>query len=145
MTKELGIATTAHMIIGLPGENQETLKHSFDLLRDLNPDTASLNIATPYPGTKLFELASSKGWISTYDWSKYTSFNAIMSTGELGVAQLSEAQTKMGRKFRNFKLLNDSHYRKAYLRSLPGEIRNRLVSFLGGIAKGRRFAAWLGR
>lgn len=132
ITKELGLAATAHMILGLPGENQETLKDSFDLLRDLKPDGVNLNIATPYPGTKLFEIASSEGWISSCDWSKYTSYNAIMSTGELSAAQVSKAAKKMRNKFRNFKLLKDSNYRKLYVRhSLRALIKRfRIISNL---------------
>jgi len=130
ITKELDIATTAHMMLGLPGENQETLKNSFDLLCYINPDVANLNITTPYPGTKLFEIASNNGWISTYDWSKYTSYDAIMSTGQLSANEIVEARKKMRRRFRNFKLLHDAEYRRLYLRSLPNAVRNRLLSLL---------------
>lgn len=34
-------------------------------------------------GTKLFDMASENEWITTYDWSRYASFNAIMGTNEL--------------------------------------------------------------
>jgi len=145
MTQELGIATTAHMMLGLPGENWETLKRSLDLLCELNPNSANLNITTPYPGTKLFTMASEQGWISTYDWSKYTSYEAIMGTGEMSADRISQAAKKMRRKFHNFKLLNDPDYRKAYLRSLPGGTLNLFVSSLGRITHKRLFPTWLGR
>ena len=128
MTRGLGIATTAHMMLGLPGENQETLQDSFDLLCQINPDVASLNVTTPYPGTKLFRIADEKGWLSTRDWSRYTSFDAIMRTDELTTAQLSEARKVMRRRFRNFKLRHDSEYRKLYLKALPKAILARLTS-----------------
>ena len=118
------------MMLGLPGENQETLKNSFDLLCHLNPDVANLNITTPYPGTRLFEMASSKGWISTYNWSRYTSYEAIMSTGQLSANEIVKARKEMRKRFRNFKLLHDSDYRRLYLKSLPGAACNRLLSFL---------------
>lgn len=128
MTRDLGIATTAHMMLGLPGENQETLKNSFDLLCQINPNIASLNVTTPYPGTKLFRVADEKGWLSTRDWSEYTSFNAIMRTDELTVAEISEAKRVMARRFRNFKLRHDSTYRCLFIRALPGEAFRRLLS-----------------
>ncbi|MBN2098739.1 MAG: radical SAM protein [Dehalococcoidia bacterium] len=128
MTKEMGIATTAHMMLGLPGENQETLKISLDLLCQINPDVASLNVTTPYPGTKLFRMADEKGWLSTRDWSRYTSFDAIMRTDELTTAQLSEARKVMRRRFRNFKLRHDSEYRRLYLKALPKAVLGRLAS-----------------
>jgi anaerobic magnesium-protoporphyrin IX monomethyl ester cyclase len=115
-------------MLGLPGENGETLKSSLDLLCQLNPDVASLNVTTPYPGTKLFRIADEKGWLSTRDWSRYTSFDAIMRTDELTTAQLSEAKKVMRRKFRNFKLRHDSEYRRLYLKALPKVIFDRLTS-----------------
>ncbi|MEA1864858.1 MAG: radical SAM protein, partial [Euryarchaeota archaeon] len=73
-TKDAGIFTVAHMIIGLPGESKETLEHTFNILREINPDNVSLNVLTPYPGTKLFDMAMEQGWIRSEDWSLYNSF-----------------------------------------------------------------------
>ena len=128
MTRDLGIATTAHMMLGLPGENQESLQSSFDLLCQINPDFASLNVTTPYPGTRLFRMADEKGWLSTRDWSRYTSFDAIMRTDDLTTAQLSEARRVMRRRFRNFKLWHDPEYRKLYLKALPKAVLERLAA-----------------
>jgi anaerobic magnesium-protoporphyrin IX monomethyl ester cyclase len=131
MTRGLGLATTAHMMLGLPGENRETLENSFDLLCQINPDHANLNLTTPYPGTKLFRLADEKRWISTHDWSKYTSYDAVMRTDDLTAAELSEAREAMRTRFRRFKLRHDSDYRKRFLRALPKAILGRLSSLFG--------------
>jgi radical SAM superfamily enzyme YgiQ (UPF0313 family) len=130
MTEDIGIATRAHMIIGLPGENQRTLEDSLDLLRDLNPDSVTLSILTPYPGTKLFAMAREQGLISTYDWSRYTGHDAIMGTGELSVDEVSRASKQMANRFRNFKLLHDSNYRRAHIKRLARAIGTRLLSLL---------------
>ena len=122
MTKEIGIFASAHIILGLPGESKETLENTLKLIYELNPDAVNLNIATPYPGTKLFETASENGWIETYDWSKYTSYDAIMETGNLEIEDLINARKNIKRKFRNFKLLKDSHYRNLYIKTLPQSI-----------------------
>lgn len=121
LTKRAGIATHAHVIIGLPGENSNTLQRTYDLICELNPDSVSWNIATPYPGTKMFEMACENGWISTYDWSNYTSDMPVMRTKELTIEQLAEARREMRRKFRRFKLLSDPNPRK-YMKKMLKKI-----------------------
>ncbi|WP_167879518.1 radical SAM protein [Methanococcoides sp. NM1] len=127
MTKDLGIYTMAHVILGLPGENKETLDNTIALLYDLEPNLVNLNIATPYPGTKLFKLASEKNWIKTYNWPEYTSYNAIMRTEDLDVDDLIKARKKIRSKFRTHQLLNDSSFRKHYLKRLPQKLYYRFI------------------
>lgn len=127
MTKDLGIYTMAQVILGLPGENKETLDNTMNLLFELDPNVVNLNIATPYPGTKLFDIASGNNWIKTYNWPEYTSYNAIMRTEELDVDDLIKARKKIRNKFRTHKLLNDSSFRKQYIKGLPRKIYYRFI------------------
>lgn len=127
MAKDAGIFTLAHMIIGLPGENRNTLKGSIDLLCELDTNEINLNIATPYPGTKLFEMAEKKGWILTNDWSKYTSFDAVMKTDELDIDQLINAKKKIRDKFYKCKLLHDNAFRKLYVKIFLKKIYRRIA------------------
>jgi radical SAM superfamily enzyme YgiQ (UPF0313 family) len=41
--------------MGMPEDTQESLEASCRLIEDLDTDDITLSIATPYPGTKLFE------------------------------------------------------------------------------------------
>jgi len=52
---ELGMKTHAHVMLGMPGENKETLKKTVNYVLRLDPTTATFGICTPYPGTPLFE------------------------------------------------------------------------------------------
>ncbi len=38
----------------------------------------SINFATPYPGTQLYNYAKKNNLILTYDWDRYTSHNIVM-------------------------------------------------------------------
>lgn len=127
MTKEAGIFTVAHMIIGLPGESQETIEYTFDLLREVDPDNVNLNILTPYPGTELFNMAMERGWIRSDDWSEYTSYNAVMAPENLDVEQLDRMRREIKNRFRNWKIVHDPVYRKFFIRSLPRKIKDRLI------------------
>ena len=116
LTSEAGIMNMAHIILGLPGENKDTIKETYDFLKELKADSASFNFLTPYPGTKLYDLAVSKGWIKTDDWSQYSSHNVVMGNDELSVEDLKEIGGKTSRKYVMHKLLSDGKYRKLWLK-----------------------------
>lgn len=57
-SKEIGIDTHAHVMLGMPGETADTLKRTIDFILNLRPTTVTFGICTPYPGTSLFEDVS---------------------------------------------------------------------------------------
>ncbi len=68
-----------NFIVGIPTETQEEIQSTLDFIEKLqsenaNLDTPFLNLYTPWPGTKLFDLSIEKGFKSpnTLDgWSKF--------------------------------------------------------------------------
>lgn len=105
LTKQNNIWTHAHMILGLPGENKQTLNTTSRFLMDLDPDSITLNFATPYPGTTLYEIARKKNWIVVHDWAFYTSTYVIMRMDELKPQDLYHAKDKIEKKFLRRKIL----------------------------------------
>lgn len=62
IAKSFGLATKGSVIIGHPFETPETIKRTIDFIYSLDDlDEVYVNIATPYPGTKLREMAQ-KGY-----------------------------------------------------------------------------------
>lgn len=92
LTKEAGIRPVTHLIIGLPGESPDTVRRTFKTLRYLGIADVSANIATPYPGTKLFQYARDHELLETEDWSQYTSFKAVMRTEWMNTLELQESK-----------------------------------------------------
>ena len=115
MTRDVGMWTHAHLILGMPEESKETIQDTFDLLCELNPDSTSLNLMTPYPGTDFFELAEKEDWIATKDWSKYTSFDPVLN--HVNAEELDRARKMMRHKFRLFRFLKNPSYRKRTIES----------------------------
>ncbi len=73
---KLKIPTDVYFIIGFPDETKTTLNNTLKFVKEIRKYTTLANFAilTPFPGTKIFELAlSGEGNISlkTKDWSKY--------------------------------------------------------------------------
>ena len=70
--RELGIATIADYIIGLPFEKSRAdVKRSIDFLIDLDPDYAQVSILSLYPNTQLFNEAVAKGFIPPEKWREF--------------------------------------------------------------------------
>ena len=66
-----GIILETNFIVGLPGESWETVKGTAAFIDKFKPDVFSVSLATPYPGTELYDLAERNNWIVTKDWNKY--------------------------------------------------------------------------
>jgi magnesium-protoporphyrin IX monomethyl ester (oxidative) cyclase len=62
--RKVGLRTCATFIIGSPEEKREDLQASFELAQELRADYTAFYYATPYPGTRLYDLALQKGWIA---------------------------------------------------------------------------------
>lgn len=56
----LKIKTHAHFMVGMPGENKDTLKQTIRFAKEINPTTATFGMMTPYPGTPIFEQIAMK-------------------------------------------------------------------------------------
>ena len=53
--QQAGLITIANVVIGFPGETEETAKETINFVKELNPDDVGFYVATPYPGTPLYE------------------------------------------------------------------------------------------
>lgn len=53
--KKVGIRTFANILINLPGETEDELKQTFDLLEQIKPTVTSFNTFTPYVGTDIYD------------------------------------------------------------------------------------------
>ncbi|MFZ3077702.1 MAG: radical SAM protein [Candidatus Aenigmatarchaeota archaeon] len=64
VTRKYGIKNCGYFIIGTPGETEDDLKQTLDLIRDPNMDTAKVFQLTPLPGTEIWEYAKKEGIVS---------------------------------------------------------------------------------
>ncbi len=65
--RKLKIVTHATFVVGLPGETKKTIRQTIDFAKQIDPDTIQVSIASPYPGTELYNEAISKGWMKKID------------------------------------------------------------------------------
>lgn len=84
---ELGLETRCSVMLGHPFETRETVKQTVAFLCSLKVYQAYINIAMPYPGSTLLEMARA-GYgglrLLTEDWGEYRRYgNAVMEVNDL--------------------------------------------------------------
>jgi len=65
--RQAGLISIGHFVLGFPGETRETLRETIRFSRKVNPDFVEFYIATPFPGSRLFESLKSG---LPQDWEK---------------------------------------------------------------------------
>jgi hopanoid biosynthesis associated radical SAM protein HpnJ len=60
---KLGITIHGTFIMGLPGENQDTIQETIKFAKEVNPHTIQVSLAAAYPGTYLYNQAKDNGWL----------------------------------------------------------------------------------
>jgi len=96
LAKQVGMRVESSFILGLPGENNETLKKDLDFILETMPDRILLNLLTPYPGTILYERPHEFGIrILDDDWQYYTHAIPSVETGDLSWKDLLKARASI--------------------------------------------------
>jgi anaerobic magnesium-protoporphyrin IX monomethyl ester cyclase len=98
-TKEAGLIAVASIILGFPGETKETAWESVKLLQRINPDEIGIYIATPYPGTPMYDYVKKMGWLKVYDFDKYDTATPIFESPTMSMEELREIHDKAHQSF----------------------------------------------
>ncbi|MCP4613444.1 MAG: B12-binding domain-containing radical SAM protein [Planctomycetes bacterium] len=71
-TKKAGIDIRATFILGLPTETREESLRTIKFARELGIDQVRFSLATPFPGTKLWDAARAEGTLDFTDWQRFS-------------------------------------------------------------------------
>jgi anaerobic magnesium-protoporphyrin IX monomethyl ester cyclase len=91
---EVGLMTIANVVLGFPGETEQTAKQTINFVKELNPDHVGFYVATPYPGTPLYEQVKKNGWLRVTDFDKYDTAGPTFETPWLTMKQLADIRYK---------------------------------------------------
>ncbi len=80
--KDIGIHFHASMVFGFDNDTKDTFYETLQFLNKNKIGTASFNILTPYPGTKLYDRLKRENRILTEDW-KYYDHNTVVFKPEM--------------------------------------------------------------
>lgn len=74
ITHDAGITIRAFFMLGIPTETREESLQTIEFAKKLDPLWAQFTIATPYPGTPLFDMLNKQGKIRSYNWDYYNTW-----------------------------------------------------------------------
>lgn len=101
--KEFDIEVNGCFVIGLPGETREHIQDTIDFAKRLDLDTVGFSIATPYPGSALYDMC--KDNIISDDFSNFRLNIATMNTEFLTSKEIENLRNKAYLQFQVNKFL----------------------------------------
>lgn len=88
--RALGMDSTTLWVIGSPGETWDEIRETIRVAEWIDADYTKINVATPYPGTELFDMAVAGGYLeSTFDFDNLAWGQATLSTEEFRASDLT--------------------------------------------------------
>ncbi len=75
---DAGLHTLGSFIIGFPDDTVDDVRNTIKFSKNVKVKIAQFTIATPYPGTRLWDLARSENLIKTLNWRKYTTLSPVL-------------------------------------------------------------------
>jgi anaerobic magnesium-protoporphyrin IX monomethyl ester cyclase len=89
--REQGLKPVPNVILGFPSETKESAWKTIKFVEKISPDDVSFyNVATPFPGTPMYDLVSEKGWLKVTDFDEYDTTKPIFETPQLSMKDLGK-------------------------------------------------------
>lgn len=96
---QVGLMTIANVVLGFPGETEQTALQTINLVKELNPDDVGFYIATPYPGTPMYEEVVKNDWLRVTDFDKFDTAGPTFETPSLSMEKVAELRAKAYKDF----------------------------------------------
>ena len=99
MAKDSGLMTVASVILGFPEETPETARETIKFVEEIKPDDVGYYIATPYPGTPMYDYVKEKGWLKIEDFNKYDTATPTFETPTMKMKELRKIREEALQRF----------------------------------------------
>ena len=115
LCRQVGIRTQAFFLLGIPGETPQTIRETIEFAKKLKPDSAQFAVAIPHPGTELYEICKSKGWLKYDIWEDFSAGNCLIETEKLSRKEVERARIQAYREF---------YFRPSYVLATVSKLRS---------------------
>jgi radical SAM superfamily enzyme YgiQ (UPF0313 family) len=89
--REVGLKPVPNVILGFPGETKKSAWKTIKFIEKISPDDVGFyNVATPFPGTPMYDLVKEKGWLRVTDFDQYDTTRPIFETPWLSMKELGK-------------------------------------------------------
>jgi magnesium-protoporphyrin IX monomethyl ester (oxidative) cyclase len=99
LLKKYKLKITGFFVIGFPGESKECIEDTIKFVTKHDFDAISLSIASPYPGTELYNICEKNNLITDHDLSKCNPYHAMISTQDFNCKEIAKLRNKACFKF----------------------------------------------
>jgi anaerobic magnesium-protoporphyrin IX monomethyl ester cyclase len=97
---KLGMKPVPNVLLGFPGETKETAWKTIKFAEKVSPyNIAMYNIATPFPGTPMYDMVMKNGWVRVTNFDLYDATTPIFETPTLSLKELAELYDKAFQSF----------------------------------------------
>jgi len=128
------LQTMGFFIFGLPGETEQTMEDTINLALELEPDLANFMIASPYPGTEMYEIVLKDGHLFSHNWNDFA-IHDEKARFEIGDMTADLVEQKWHEAYRRFYMRPGRIWKKLWQwdtwRQLPSYLNNFLRFFVG--------------
>ena len=84
-----------NVILGFPGETKKSAWDTIKFIEKVAPDAIGFyNVATPFPGTPLYDQVKANGWLRITDFDKYDTTRPIFETPQLSMKDLGQTSRR---------------------------------------------------
>lgn len=130
MVREVGLRPVPNVILGFPGETKESAWNTIKFIEKVAPDMVGFyNVATPFPGTPLYDQVIANGWLRVTDFDKYDTTRPIFETPQLSMKELGK--------------LRESAFHHYYLRRAYFMDKNRRFKLSTALTVGMHLLAYI--
>ncbi len=89
--REAGMKPVPNVILGFPGETKESAWSTIKFVEKVAPDAVGFyNVATPFPGTPMYDIVKKNGWLRVTDFDLYDTTRPIFETPHLSMKELGK-------------------------------------------------------
>ncbi len=89
--RKIGLPVSMFFVIGMPGETEEQIWDTFKFSRKMGIYTPHISVATPYPGSDLYQLCVEKGYLhKDFSWDDLFIRAFPISTDKISRERLKE-------------------------------------------------------
>lgn len=93
--RRLGIYTNANILIGLPGETKQDIEDAILFLKTVPVNWYNIHIATPLPGSEMYEICKKNGYLKDEDDCKCDFKNAHVTTEDFTAEYILQKSYEM--------------------------------------------------
>ena len=116
--KDLGIIFHASLIFGFDDDTESIFPETLKFLNKTKMSSASFNILTPYPGTKIYEQFKREGRLLTENWQYYDHSTCVFRPKHMTPYELQRGKIWVKKEFSKMHNI---------MRRLPGNISHPIV------------------